>query len=80
MRLPRDIDWNELVVPLRRFDYEVMRTTGSHLRLATSKMGKHQVTIPKHSPLRVGTLNRILADVPQHLGMEKSDLIEDLFA
>ncbi|MCX5727868.1 MAG: type II toxin-antitoxin system HicA family toxin [Nitrospirae bacterium] len=40
--------------------YSVTRQTGSHLRLMTSEHGEHHLTIPLHSPLRIGTLSAIL--------------------
>jgi hypothetical protein len=42
VRLPRDITGRELTALLRRhFDYEVVRQTCNHLRLATTMGGKH---------------------------------------
>jgi len=35
--------------------------------------------IPKHNPLRIGTLNNILNDVANHLGKPKDDFIKVLF-
>jgi hypothetical protein len=46
--------------------------------LTTVQEGEHHITIPRHSPLRVGTLNAILKDVAQHLGMERDDLLASL--
>lgn len=31
--------------------------------------------VPLHSPLRVGTLSAILADIADHLGISKDELI-----
>jgi predicted RNA binding protein YcfA (HicA-like mRNA interferase family) len=78
MRLPRDLGGERLAVLLRRYGYEVTRQTGSHMRLTTQRGGEHHVTIPRHSPLRVGTLNAILKDVAQHLDMERDELLEAL--
>jgi len=36
-------------------------------------------TIPKHKPLKVGTLNSILTDVAQHLGLDKHEFLRRLF-
>ena len=38
--------------------------------------GEHNLTVPLHSSLRVGTLNAILNDVAQDLGMEQSELLQ----
>ncbi len=79
MRLPRDLSGDELAAALRRLGYEVTRQTGSHLRLTTIEGGEHHVTVPRHRPLRVGTLSSILADVAQHGGLERDRLIRLLF-
>lgn len=76
MRLPRDLSGDDLVKRLRQFGYEPTRQTGSHLRLTrASTEGAHHVTVPRHKALRAGTLNNILAEIADHLGVEKSELI-----
>lgn len=79
MKLPRDIDTPQLIKALRKFGYEPTRQTGSHIRLTSQLKEQHHITIPNHDPLKIGTLNAILTDVAQHLGMDKSVLIEKLF-
>ena len=79
MRLPRDLDGEELADLLRRYGYEVTRQMGSHMRLTTTQRGEHQVTIPRHRPLRVGTLSAILREVAEHLGITRQALMEELF-
>ena len=80
MRLPRGLSGRELATLLRRhFDYEVVRQTVSHLRLATTMGGEHRVTVPAGGPLRVGTLAAILSDVAEHQGMTRADLELRLF-
>ena len=39
----------------------------------------HQVTVPNHASLRLGTLNAILSEVADYLKMERSRLVEELF-
>jgi predicted RNA binding protein YcfA (HicA-like mRNA interferase family) len=76
VRLPRDLDGSTLIRRLRRLGYEPTRQSGSHVRLTRrSDAGEHHVTIPLHSPLRVGTLNAILSDVAGHLGISRDELI-----
>lgn len=80
MRLPRDVGGEELAKLLeRKFGYEVVRRTGSHMRLSRTDGGEHHVTIPSHKPLKVGTLNAILRDVSEHLGLDRGELIRKLF-
>ena len=43
------------------------------------KNGEHHVTIPRHDPLRIGTLSAILVDVAQHFGMTRDELARRLF-
>lgn len=80
MRLPRDLGGEELARLLRKYDYEVTCQVGSHMRLTTLRDGEHHVTIPRHTPLRVGTLNEILREVAAHLDMERDDLLKSLFS
>ncbi|NCS11518.1 MAG: type II toxin-antitoxin system HicA family toxin [Microcystis aeruginosa G13-09] len=59
--------------------YEVSRQTGSHIRLTTSENGTHQITIPAHNPVKIGTLNNILRDVALHFNLSKDELLKRLF-
>lgn len=79
MKLPRDLSGDDLARALGELVYEIIRQTGSHLRLTTADPSDHHITIPRHESLRVGTLSWILRDVADHLGMTKDELIEQLF-
>ena len=80
MRLPRDLSGHDLIRMLRRYDYEVTRQVGSHIRLQSDFRGfTHHLTIPAHSSLRLGTLNSILSDVAAYLNIERSQLELELF-
>lgn len=74
MRLPRDVSGVDLARRLKRYGYEITRQTGSHIRLTTTQGGEHHVTLPAHTPLRVGTLSAVLGEVAQHLGMSREEL------
>jgi predicted RNA binding protein YcfA (HicA-like mRNA interferase family) len=78
MRLPRDIDSEQLVKALGRLGYRVARQTGSHIRLHCEEPS-HSITVPEHRPIKVGTLSAILADVAERHEIEKSELIKRLF-
>jgi predicted RNA binding protein YcfA (HicA-like mRNA interferase family) len=78
MKLPRDLSGPELAKLLRVLGYEVSRQTGSHLRLTTQQRGEHHLTIPNHSPLKLGTLAAILADVAGHFGLSREMLLKQL--
>ena len=79
MRLPRDVSGADLAKRLAVFGYSVTRQTGSHIRLTTLSNGEHHVTIPAHSPLRIGTLSSIIADVAAHVGKTKDEAASVLF-
>ncbi len=80
MRIPRDISGPELCKLLKVFGYTITRQKGSHTRITTENPVHHHVTIPNHSPLRIGTLNSILEDVAQHLKKSKAEIINILFS
>lgn len=79
MRLPRDLSGEELTRRLHVFGYEESRQTGSHIRLTTQVNGEHHLTVPKHSPLRVGTLAAIVAEVALHVALPRDEVAERLF-
>jgi predicted RNA binding protein YcfA (HicA-like mRNA interferase family) len=79
MKVPRDLSSDRLIQLLNRFGYENTRQTGSHIRLTTQENGQHHITIPAHDPLKIGTLNSILRNVAEHLGLTKDELLEKIF-
>lgn len=79
MRLPREISGEELAKLLGKYGYAVSRQTGSHMRLTTIQQGEHHITVPSHKCLKIGTLSAILGDVATHFGVDKSNLVKDLF-
>lgn len=80
MKLPRDLGGEDLAALLGRYGYVMSRQTGSHMRLtSTFKGAEHHLTVPKHKPLRVGTLSSIVNEVASYLEMERQSLIKELF-
>lgn len=79
MKLLRDLSSDDLIKKLSELGYDVTRQTGSHIRLTTSENGTHQITIPAHNPIKIGTLNNILRDVAQHFNLSKNELLKRLF-
>jgi predicted RNA binding protein YcfA (HicA-like mRNA interferase family) len=78
-KLPRDLDAEDLVRALIRFGYKSIRQTGSHIRLETSsESGNHRITIPNHSPIKIGTLKAILSDLCRIHKLEMDDLLKGL--
>ncbi len=78
MKLLRDLSGGDLAKRLKALGYEVTRQTGSHMRLTTGQGGEHHVTIPRHDPLRIGTLAAILDDVAGHFGISRGELLVKL--
>ncbi len=80
MKLPRDLSGADLARALRRLGYQVTRQTGSPMRLTSGERGEHHVTVPAHTPLKMGTLDGILRDVAQHNGLSRDELLNALFS
>lgn len=79
MKLPRELSGEELAKLLKKYNYQITRQTGSHMRLTTSMQGEHHITIPAHKSLKIGTLSGILNDIAEHFKIDKNDLIKKLF-
>ncbi|WP_072015936.1 type II toxin-antitoxin system HicA family toxin [Leptolyngbya sp. KIOST-1] len=80
MRLPRDLTGQQLAKALEKLGYAIDRQTGSHLRLTTHENGEHHVTVPNHSPIKIGTLNAILRAVTEHFELERDEVINQIFS
>jgi predicted RNA binding protein YcfA (HicA-like mRNA interferase family) len=79
MKLPRDLSGSELAQALRKLGYMIDHQTGSYIRLTTQENGEHHITIPNHSPIKVGTLSAILRDVENHFNLTREECINLLF-
>jgi predicted RNA binding protein YcfA (HicA-like mRNA interferase family) len=79
MKIPRDLEASIFCKKLQFFDYHISRQKGSHIRLSTTRNGEHHITIPNHSPIKIGTLNSILNEISNHLAISKQDLVNELF-
>jgi len=75
-KTPRDVSGKQLVRVLSKYGYDVVRQADSHIRL--SKNNIHNITVPNHDTIRLGTLMSIITDVADHLKIEKLELIEQL--
>jgi predicted RNA binding protein YcfA (HicA-like mRNA interferase family) len=79
VKLPRDISGRQLVGALvRRWAYRQVNQVGSHIILQTEEPTPHRVSVPDHSPLRIGTFNGILRDVARVKGVAREDIIASL--
>ncbi len=80
MRLPRNLTGQELARALVKLGYATDRQTGSHLRLTTQENGEHHITVPNHSPIKLGTLNAILREIAEHFDIDRDELLSRLFS
>jgi predicted RNA binding protein YcfA (HicA-like mRNA interferase family) len=46
MKIPHNIDAQQLIKALQKLGYYPSRQTGSHIRLTTQANGQHHITIP----------------------------------
>jgi predicted RNA binding protein YcfA (HicA-like mRNA interferase family) len=77
MKLPRDLSGTNLVNMLcKKFDYRRVHQVGSHIVLETDTRVHHRLSVPEHGPLRVGTLNSILASVAKTKGIPKNEILK----
>ena len=81
MKLPRDLSGSDVAGRLERhYGYCVIRTKGSHMTLEATVGGTtHHVTVPRHADVRVGTLNAIIGDVAEFLGLLRHEVRGTLF-
>ena len=79
MKLPRDVDAQQLIKVLATLGYHVTRPTGFHIGLTCESPTTHSLIVPNHVPLKTRTLSAILADVAAHRHVEEATLIEILF-
>ena len=78
MRLPRDVDPDDLVRALGIYGYRVARQSGSHMRITTQQGGQHHEVIPKHKAIKIGTLQSILSSVANHHKVSVQELLGKL--
>lgn len=77
MKLPRDLSGAELIKLLcKHYGYRRVNQEGSHVILEANTPRQHRISIPDHSPLRIGTLNAILRAVANVQGVEKENILQ----
>ena len=65
MKVPRDVNTNSLITVLKRHGYIIVRQTGSHIRLSKrlDNGDEHNITVPNHKPIKIGTLQSIAVQI-----------------
>jgi hypothetical protein len=48
------------------------------MRLTSHQRGEHHITVPRHDPLRVGSLAAVLDAVAVHHGLRRDELLSRL--
>ena len=76
MKIPRDISADKLIKSLNKLGYKITRQRGSHIRLTFELDNKkHNITIPNHNTIKIGTLNNIINDLSEFHKIEKQKII-----
>jgi len=79
MKVPRNLKGKALAEILcRHWGYKIVHQQGSHIILDTQTPSHQRISIPNHSPLRVGTLNSILRSVAGHKQVSRQDILNAL--
>ena len=79
-KIPRDLSGRTLSTLLNTYGDIITRQTGSHIRLTSNFKGiPHHITIPDHTPIKIGTLSYILKDIADYLKMNKGIFTDELF-
>lgn len=78
MRIPRNVNGPQLVKALRVLGYLVDRQKGSHIRVTTQQDGVNHEVVPRHQPIKTGTLSGILKRIASHHGLSVEELLEKL--
>jgi predicted RNA binding protein YcfA (HicA-like mRNA interferase family) len=78
-KTPRDVSGKDLVKVLSKYGYEVIRQSGSHIRMSiTTNDVVGNITVPNHDSIRLGTLMSIISEVSDHLKIPREDIINKL--
>jgi predicted RNA binding protein YcfA (HicA-like mRNA interferase family) len=79
VKLPRDVSGRALAAALvRDWGYRQVNQVGSHMILQTDAPAHHRLSVPDHTPLRIGTLNAILRAVARAKGVGREDIVASL--
>jgi len=77
LKLPRDLNGEDLCARLTKLGFIRARQSGSHVVLRHSESGE-SISVPAHRPLKTGTLRRVLRDVQELTGLTLEQLLVEL--
>jgi len=61
---------------LKRLGYQKAKQEGSHISCVRSNGKKHRVIVPRHKPIKVGTLQDIIRRLAQQLEVSEDHVME----
>lgn len=79
MKFPSGLCGDELVRALVRLEYRQEQQSDSHVRRSLPEQPEHHVTIPLHSPLRIGIPAAMFDAVANRMDLDRPSLLEHLF-
>jgi predicted RNA binding protein YcfA (HicA-like mRNA interferase family) len=77
LKLPRDLNGEELAKGLTKLGFLAMHQSGSHILIKHTDSGE-TISIPAHRPLKVGTLAGLLKDVREITGLSREEILRKL--
>jgi predicted RNA binding protein YcfA (HicA-like mRNA interferase family) len=78
-KTPRDVSGKSLIKALSKYGYDVIRQTGSHVRMTITINDEiKNITIPNHDSIKLGTLMAILNEVSSQVNISRDDIINKL--
>jgi predicted RNA binding protein YcfA (HicA-like mRNA interferase family) len=63
------VSWQKIVKALAKASFKIVSQRGSHIFLTD---GKHKLTVPRHDPIKKGTLLAII----QQAGLTREEFLE----
>ena len=79
MKTPRNLNGADFAAALiRHWEYVHVHQTGSHIIIETERPSHQRLSIPRHKPLKAGTLNALLRLTADHKRASKEDVLKTL--
>jgi predicted RNA binding protein YcfA (HicA-like mRNA interferase family) len=79
MKTPRNISGLELIKALNTLGYSKTVQKGSHIKITTEKNGQHHLSIPNHTPIKIGIFKAIIKQVATHFEKDVDEIMKLLF-
>jgi predicted RNA binding protein YcfA (HicA-like mRNA interferase family) len=79
MKTPRNVSALELIKALGNLGYIKTAQKGSHIKITTEQNGQHHLSIPNHTPIKIGTFKAIIKQVSIHFEKDTDEIMKLLF-